>query len=538
MAWLTNLFAPFLLNPAVAAAGVGLVAAPIVIHLINRMRYRRVRFAAMEFLLASDQKNRRRVLLEQLLLLLLRVLIVIGLILLIARLVLDPSALALLRAGASTHHVVLLDDSGSMRSRVGDSTAFDEAKTIVRRLVAEAARGSGSQQLTLVLLSQADQDITFFSEETIDEAFLNEFDTKIENVACTHQSIDLADGIELARRRLLPERTGTRLFHVLSDFRESDWLEEPRLLTEVAELGKAGVSVNLVRVVGSAAPNLAVTSLVGDLDAVAAGVPTRLRVGVTNFGDLVAENVPVGVTQDGQTLPISEKLAKIEPGSEVFTEFDLAFQTPGRHSLQLELPADSLTADDQRHVAVNVAASLPVLIIDGTPGQGDGPGLLADALSPISELSGLSPRIEPIDFLRRNPLSQYRAIYLLNVPTLPGDAVRALENYVRAGGGLGWFLGDAVQPEFYNSALYRGPGQQSEANRADAASGAESPGLFPVPLARARVDRQRNPDSQAIDLECQPVGRAVRAIRRRTGKVLARCAGRDLPSCQPGLAAR
>src|ERR687890_439173 len=107
MGWLTTFFSPFTLNPAVAAAGAGLVAAPILIHLINRMRYRKVRFAAMEFLLASQQKNRRRVLIEQLLLLLLRVLVVIGMILLLARLVLDPSALALIRAGAKTHHVVL-----------------------------------------------------------------------------------------------------------------------------------------------------------------------------------------------------------------------------------------------------------------------------------------------------------------------------------------------------------------------------------------------------------------------------------------------
>ena len=77
--WLLQHF----LNPSFVLAGTALVASPIIIHLINRLRYRRVRFAAMEFLLASQQRNRRRVLLEQLILLLLRILLVLGLMLLI-----------------------------------------------------------------------------------------------------------------------------------------------------------------------------------------------------------------------------------------------------------------------------------------------------------------------------------------------------------------------------------------------------------------------------------------------------------------------
>src|SRR5690606_35520849 len=91
---LTQFFAPYFVNPMYVAGGAALVASPIIIHLINRMRYRRVRFAAMEFLLSSQKRNRRRILFEQLLLLLLRILIVLALVALIARLILDPSQLS------------------------------------------------------------------------------------------------------------------------------------------------------------------------------------------------------------------------------------------------------------------------------------------------------------------------------------------------------------------------------------------------------------------------------------------------------------
>ena len=80
-AWLSQFF----IHPAFVLPGLGLVALPVIIHLINRMRYRRVRFAAMEFLLLSQQKNRRKLLLEQLLLLFLRMVAVMLLVALISR---------------------------------------------------------------------------------------------------------------------------------------------------------------------------------------------------------------------------------------------------------------------------------------------------------------------------------------------------------------------------------------------------------------------------------------------------------------------
>ncbi len=97
------------LNPWAMAAGTLLVSSPIIIHLINRMRYRRIRWAAMEFLLKSQKKNRRRVIIEQIILLLLRILLVLLAGFLLARFI---GALA--GPQQSTLHVVVLDDTPSM----------------------------------------------------------------------------------------------------------------------------------------------------------------------------------------------------------------------------------------------------------------------------------------------------------------------------------------------------------------------------------------------------------------------------------------
>src|SRR5277367_5562932 len=98
------------LLPFSMAAGGALVASPILIHLINRMRFKRIRWAAMEFLLKSQKRNRRRLIIEQLLLLLLRISLVILAALILARFIGFSFALT----PQNRQHVVILDDTLSM----------------------------------------------------------------------------------------------------------------------------------------------------------------------------------------------------------------------------------------------------------------------------------------------------------------------------------------------------------------------------------------------------------------------------------------
>src|SRR5207253_9798660 len=73
------------LNPWTMAAGGALVSAPIIIHLINRMRFRRIKWAAMEFLLKAQKRMKRKLIIEQLILLMLRCLLIFLVGMLLAR---------------------------------------------------------------------------------------------------------------------------------------------------------------------------------------------------------------------------------------------------------------------------------------------------------------------------------------------------------------------------------------------------------------------------------------------------------------------
>ncbi len=97
------------LYPALAA-GFAFVAVPLLVHLINMLRHRRQRWAAMDFLLASYRKQKNWILLKQLLLLLSRLAIAATLVAMLAGWIAGGKLLEL--AGSrTTHHVVILDDS-------------------------------------------------------------------------------------------------------------------------------------------------------------------------------------------------------------------------------------------------------------------------------------------------------------------------------------------------------------------------------------------------------------------------------------------
>src|SRR5689334_25164698 len=124
------------ITPAFAIAGVALASIPIIIHVLNRRRYRIVNWAAMEFLLRALRKNRRRLRFEQWLLLAVRC-CVLGLLgLALARpLGCAQSTLATVAGQRSGLHVMVIDNSYSMAyeaDRPDAKTHLDQAKLMAK----------------------------------------------------------------------------------------------------------------------------------------------------------------------------------------------------------------------------------------------------------------------------------------------------------------------------------------------------------------------------------------------------------------------
>src|SRR5438445_712676 len=187
------------LNPAYLAAGAALISLPIIIHLINRMRFKRIRWAAMEFLLKSQKRNRRRLIIEQLLLLALRCLLVLLAVLLVSRYL--GFSFAGIWEPQNTLHVVVLDDSLSMtdhwREEATDRTAFALGKDLVVKEVARnAAQARTAQRLVLLTLSEPGRPLF---DQRLNDQTVPELQKALDDTPCTALRLDLTRGLEAAK---------------------------------------------------------------------------------------------------------------------------------------------------------------------------------------------------------------------------------------------------------------------------------------------------------------------------------------------------
>ena len=98
-------------------AGLAAVAVPIIIHLLNRRKFKTVTWAAMKFVKLSVDQNQRRMRIEDLILLLIRCALVALLALALARPALKDSSTDVL-GQAKVTGIVILDSSFSMDLRL------------------------------------------------------------------------------------------------------------------------------------------------------------------------------------------------------------------------------------------------------------------------------------------------------------------------------------------------------------------------------------------------------------------------------------
>ncbi len=445
MAWLAQYF----LNPGFVIPGLALASVPIIIHILSRLRYKKVRFAAMEFLLQSDEMNRRRLFIEQLLLLFLRVLAVILICLLLSRLVMDPSRLLSLR-GASVHHVVILDDSLSMRDRDGERTVFDEALAVIERMLADGSATTGSARITILLMSEPSRAV--IADRMLDGALLQELTTRLRNLPCSWQAASPVTALDTARDILGADGGTSPHVHLVTDFRSSDWSGRPEVVAAMESLKSVNADLSIVRVTSEARPNISLSQIAADSLAIARGVPWRMNLTIRNHGASKVSGLRGSVRIDGLPVPGSVLAPDIEAGTEVVVSYDLTFQTEGRHQVEVILDEDSLAEDNRRYAVVEVSERRSILIVDDH-GQQEDAGYIAAALSADESLTGLVTDIRTSQALSSIELKAYDCVYLLNIRDLAADTTRMLADYVKAGGGIAWFPDGQANTDWYNKSL-------------------------------------------------------------------------------------
>ncbi|MEQ1905691.1 MAG: BatA domain-containing protein [Pirellulaceae bacterium] len=479
-------FFGWMMNPAMLGLGALAVSLPIIIHLLNKRRFKIVTWAAMDFLLDAEKKNRRRVQLQHLILLLLRCLAMLLLGLLLARPLLPSSISKLLAEKEQIERVVLLDDSLSQQVLVDNLPAFQAAKNSILKLISDLAGNEDTiNWITVYVTSNPDQPI--ISNEPITVGTLPNLNETLDRLECSDFSADYPAALEELNRYVSGRRENvSRVPYIFSDLRERDWLSKDAAQATgppAKILEKVGQNITQGFVVDCGSPNdqnLAVVDIQSP-DLLVANRIVRVAAQIVNLGTKTVSNFRV-LMQIGEQAPIYETVQSLAPGQTETIVFRYLFKpreseaasmqlaaegaTPRQdHRVRVEidrsslgesqLESDQLPNDNSRFLAARVMDNIPVLLVDGDP-------------SPVSERSethylkfldvfgtGLKNDTITVSELETISLANYRCLFLCNVDQISLDRVKTIEQWVKDGGSLVFLPGNQVRAETFNENFVR-----------------------------------------------------------------------------------
>ena len=482
--------------------GLAMVSAPVIIHILNKRRYRVQNWAAMDFLLAAQVSNRRRVKFEDLILLLLRMAIIGFLVMAVARPVLRGLA-----GWREDSRIVVMDDSFSMEAVSATGKVFDTARESAVSQVQDAMGGSVPVSVWLgsrpeSLLGKVEGQVqggvvtggspAGTSAETLASLAGRDLLDSLREVATSDLPLDFPRVL----RKLIDEAKGSaapvvRSVVLVSDYRRRDWLAEDGSLADSLEVLFEeikredlvdGFNFQFVDVSSGSLDNTAITGFSIESDPVLAGVPVRIAVEVTNYGKeprvRVEGNVEVGGSDSDEfvarhkiPLPTIESIA---PGETVRVEIQHIFTEGGEYPLKAGITPDRLARDDESVLVAVVRDSMQVALVDGAPSANrfaSESGLLTAALSPRGDVpSGVSVRLVEGE-IDAKELEDADSVFILNRSKLSPAEQAALGAFAGSGGGIAYFLGNKIDVESY-----------LELARPPAEGPAARPALFPAIL--------------------------------------------------------
>ena len=422
----------------------GLAAAslPVLIHLLNRRRLKRIKFPAVRFILLSQKRISRSYRLRHWLLLALRTLAVLCLALLLANPIFQTGA-GLFAGGGPVALVVVLDNSLSM-TWSGDGNGFKQAKDAARLLI--SSLNDGDRAALIPTSIDGKEAFRLKGEKAV---LLKELD-----------GIEIADGTaNLAAAlgkayELLNEPVGQKEIRFITDMGLTGWEQ-----FSVATLKQVDPSIplKLIRVGRKQRPlNGSVKDVRLGGQGVGVNLPIQIEATLANFGDSEIKDLLVQLSIDGQNK--EQKLATVPPKGETTVSFQTRINQPGAHNGQVLLKKDGLAGNPLANFALEAQDKLKVLVVDGDPQTSlvqSESFFLIRALNPAGERDSslFLPTVILGDGLNAANLESFQVVMLCNVATLPDTFVAKLQNYLRQGGGLLIFAGDKFQPDSYNQKL-------------------------------------------------------------------------------------
>jgi hypothetical protein len=324
------------------------LAIPVLVHLFNFRRYKKVLFSNVQFLKEVQEQQASRRNLKERLILTARLLALLFLVLAFARPYISKKDDA--NTGKQQVVSIFVDNSYSMQTLNREGSLLDEAKQRAKQIASAYSINDRFQLLT--------QDFEGKHQRLLNR---DEFSDAVDAVKISPQSKTIGQ-ITARQQSLLNMQAGAvKSSYIISDFQKN-------IAGKLADKVNDNIPVNLVQLKASTLPNVAVDS-VGLLNAThRPGESEKLIVKLRNYADKPAEQIPLKLIINGVQKAIGSftvNARSAQTDTLIFSGLQAGWQRG-----EIQLQDNPIKFDNSFYFSFNVNKQLPILLIDdGIPNK-------------------------------------------------------------------------------------------------------------------------------------------------------------------------
>lgn len=437
------------LNPSVLFA-LSAISIPILIHLLNLRKIKKVEFSTLMFLKEIQKSKMRRIKLKQLLLLLFRILVIIFLVLSFSKPVFEGYAGNDALSVKSTL-LIFVDDSFSMNARDNNGLYLTKAADCVKRILDVHKQ---SKEIYFVPFSKIGLKNYVSLKNNSEEA-----EQEIKNLSISFKYTSVNSVLNYAEKVCAGSMNELNEIYIISDFQKSNFSNPESGNNNYEIIKDNNTKLCLVNIGSREVSNLSVDSFKVKTDLLEKDKEIKVKINLNNFSGFNVLNKTVNLVVENELT--GSKSADAEAYGK--NELEFAFKTgkAGNISGYFELvqnvfSEDELTQDNKFYFTIYIPEKYKITLIGENRSALNYPemainsanDLLSDSIKKQSNMFILSREKEVTENIFKSD-----AVFISDKAGFTDAEGEILKKYVSDGGGVFIFPGKEADVKSYNNLL-------------------------------------------------------------------------------------
>ena len=437
------------LNPSILF-GLFAVSIPILIHLLNLRKIKKVEFSTLMFLKEIQKSKMRRIKLKQIILLALRVMAIVFLVLCFANPVYEGFAGNNDNSSAYTT-LIFIDDSFSMAARDSKGQYLAQAKDAVKKILESHKE---SDDVYLIPASK----IEFKNNKILFDSF-RELNDSLEKISISHKPADIKEILNYSDRILENSVKPNKEIFIISDFSQINFSNGIETAYTDSNSENNSVNTYLIKIGNRDINNISLDSFTVISKIIEKDKDVKISVFVSNHSRYNVYNKTVNLFIDNELK--GERVVDINSFDKKGIEFSFKCGHTGNVNgtieiIRSEFQDDEIVQDNKYYFSLFVPESFNIGVVYEKPEDfyfidlalKTAGSILSDSIQKKSSLFNVTSDRAVNENILKNSV-----VFISDKKSFTDNESQLLKDYVSDGGGLFIFPGNSIDINNYNSTL-------------------------------------------------------------------------------------